>query len=241
MKTTISKIAVLLFLATLTTSCFVDGFNKINGDRNVITEERSVTESFTKVRTSSGIDVYITQGDKEEITIEADENLHRHIKTEIENGTLKIYSKRNIWRAKARKVHVTVKTIEGITATSGSDVYSENTLKSDTFKASTSSGADMKLSIDANSVTSKSTSGSDLKLLGKAEEYSASASSGSSTNSFGLHSKNVTVRVSSGADINVYASNSIDAKASSGGDIDYKGNPEKVNKRKSSGGSISSY
>ena len=43
----------------------------------------------------------------------------------------------------------------------------------------------------------------------------------------------------SGADINVYASESLNAKATSGGDVDFRGNPKNVDKKESSGGDIS--
>lgn len=241
MKTTISKIIAVLFLATITTSCVIDGFNRIKGNRNVTVENRRVSNDFTKIKVSNGLDVYITEGNSVKVTVEADENLHEVIRTEVRNGVLKIYSERNIWRAKSQKVYITTHQLEGIKATSGSDVYSENTLTGNAMEVETSSGADMSLRLDVNSVTSHSSSGSGLKLTGNATNYTASASSGSSTKSYGLKSKEVTVKASSGADIDVYAMESIDARASSGGDVDYRGNPKRVNKKSSSGGSISSH
>ena len=49
----------------------------------------------------------------------------------------------------------------------------------------------------------------------------------------------ITAKVSSGASISVHASESIDGKASSGGGISFEGNPEKITRKTSSGGSIS--
>ena len=239
MNTTISKIIAVLFLSTFATSCVIDGFNRIKGDRNVTVEKRNISKDYSKIKISNGLDVYITQGNKVSVTVEADENLHDVIKTEVRNGVLKIYSERNIWRAKAQKIYITTHPIEAIKATSGSDVYSENTLTGDNLEIETNSGADMSLRLNVHSVVSSSSSGSDLKLVGNATNYTAIATSGSSTKSYGLKSKNVTVKATSGADIDVYAIESINAKANSGGDVDYKGTPT-INKNKaSSGGSIS--
>ena len=239
MKTISLKLTVILFTAIFISSCGVDMFNRIDGNRNVVTKKRKLNDEFTAVKVSTGIDLYITQGNRTSLTVEADENLHDIIMTEVENGLLKIYSEKNIWRAKARKVYLTVTTLEELTATSGSDVYTENTITANDFKVSVSSGADARISVQAGSVTSSASSGSDLKITGESENHMSKATSGSSINAFGLESKNVTVKVSSGADINVFASESIDAKASSGGDIDYRGNPKKINKKTSSGGSVS--
>lgn len=241
MKLKLHKIAVALFITTVLTSCGADIFNRVNGNGNVITEKRKINTDFTSVKVTSGIDLYITQGTKVSLTVEADENLQDLITTKVDNGQLKIYTEKNIWRSKARKVHLTITNIEELVATSGSDAYTENTLKATNFKISTTSGADAKISINATTVNSSATSGSDLIISGKTENHTSKATSGSSIKSYKLESKNTTARATSGADIDIYASEYLDAKATSGGDIDYKGNPKKMNTKTSSGGSISEH
>ena len=240
MKTTITKLTVILFISAFISSCSVDMFNKVEGNRNVISKKRKVGTDFTKVKVSTGLDLYIKQGNKTSLTIDADENLHDIIMTEVEGSTLKIYTEKNIWRAKSRKVYLTVTAVEGIKATSGSDVFSEGVIKATNLDLSTSSGADMRIEIEAENVTTKSSSGSGLRVKGTADNHESSASSGSSISAYGLKAKDVTAKASSGADISVYASESINARASSGGDIRYKGSPETIEKKSSSGGGISS-
>ena len=239
MKIANHKILTLLFVTTLFSSCAVDLFNRVSGNRNVVTEDRSTKEYFTKIKVSTGLDLYVSQGSKNQITVEADENLQDIIVTEVNDGILKIYSEKNIWRAKARKIYVTIKNLEAITATSGSDVYTNETLKVNNLNISATSGADIHISVDANTIETAATSGSDIEISGVSNNHISKATSGASIDAYQLRSKNVTVRVTSGADINVYASESIDAKATSGGDIDIKGSPKKVNKKTSSGGSVS--
>jgi hypothetical protein len=239
MKTPIKKVLTLLFIATLFSSCAIDMLNRVSGNRNVVTENRSIKEDFTRVRVSTGIDLHISQGSKNKIVVEADENLQEIIITEVDNGVLKIYSEKNIWRAKSRKVYVTIKTLEAIAATSGADVYAEETLKVNNLKTSATSGAGINISVDANTIETSATSGADIEISGIANNHISKATSGASIDAYQLRSKNVTARVTSGADINVFASESIDAKATSGGDIDFKGSPKQVDKKSSSGGSIS--
>lgn len=241
MKTIITKAFALLFIASITTSCMLEGFNSVTGNRNVVTEERNITEKFDKIKVGQGIEVYITQESKTSVVVKADENLHRLIETEVKNGVLKISSKRNIRRAKSKRVYVSNAYINGITATSGSDAYTEDVITADTFEAHVSSGADARIHVNADTVNSSSSSGADLKIKGNANYHNTKASSGSSIKAYGLHSKNVTAKANSGAAIDVYASESLTAKANSGGDIDFRGNPKTIDKRKSSGGSISSH
>ncbi|AUC85032.1 DUF2807 domain-containing protein [Polaribacter sp. ALD11] len=239
MKKSINQFLIVLFIATIFTSCGVDMLNKVNGNRNVVVKERKPQDNFSGIKVSTGIDLYISQGNKNAITVEADENLHDLIITEVNDGVLKIYTDKNIWRAKARKVYVTVENLTLLKATSGSDVYSETSIKTNEISISATSGADIKIEVEAESVETNATSGSDIEIYGTTVNHASNATSGSSIDAYNLKSENVIVKATSGADINIYASKKIDAKATSGGDVDFKGNPTTVNKKSSSGGSVS--
>ena len=241
MKTLISKAFVFLIITTLTTSCMIDGISSVSGNRNVIKETRKINDDFTKIEVGQGIQLYVTQSNDLSLVVKADENLHKLIKTEVRNGVLKISSRKNIRRAKSKKIYLSAPTINSIKASSGSDVTTQNVINADTFDAHVSSGADARIEVNAETVNSSSSSGADLRIKGNANYYTAKASSGASIRAYDLRSKNANVKVSSGANIDVYVTETLDAKASSGGDIDYRGNPKKIAKRKSSGGSISSY
>ena len=239
MKNSISKIIAILFLGTVFTSCSAEMFNSVNGNRNVITKNRKTSNKFNGIKVSTGIDLYLNQGYKNKVTVEADENLHDIIITEVNDGVLKIYSEKSIWKAKARKVYVTIKDLTLLKATSGSNVYGKGIIKTNEISISSTSGADIKITVNATSVETNSTSGSDIRIAGTTINHASSATSGASIDAYELESKNVIVNATSGADINIYASEKLDAKANSGGDIDYKGNPKSVNKNSSSGGDIS--
>lgn len=239
MKTFTKQLAIILFIATIFTSCGVDMFNRIEGNRNVLVEERKPQDTFSSVKVSAGIDLYVSEENTNSITIEADENLHENIITEVENGVLKVYPKKYIHRAKAKKVYVTAAVFNSISATSGSSVYSENTLNSKEISFSATSGADIKVRVNSESIETRTTSGSDIKISGITKNHASSATSGSSIDAFNLKSANVIANATSGANINVYASQKIEGNATSGADIDFKGNPKNVSRRTSSGGSVS--
>ena len=257
MKQRMIKITAFLFLATRS-SCGIDMLNRIEGNKNVISINRDISKDFTKVKVSAGIELIIDQGSEVSLTVEADENLHDIIITEVEDGKLKIYTEKNIWKSASKKVYLTVNTLEELKASSGSNVITSTILKATDLNvgsssgarlaieviavnltSSTSSGASANIEVNANNVVSSSSSGSNMKIKGKTNIHETSASSGSSINANNLLSKNVTAKVSSGASISVHATKSIDGKASSGGGISFEGNPEKITRKTSSGGSIS--
>lgn len=226
--TTIIKLVIASVLSLLMSSCTMSFGVKGNG--NVKTVQRDMSGTYDEIEVSKGLDVYLTQSDTESISVQADENLHDIIITKIEGNVLKIYADSNISFSESRKVMVSFKTITRISAASGSDVYSTNTIQVDELSLETNSGSDMKLDVNAQSVTCSSSSGSDLKLSGSAVSLIAEASSGSDINAKELSSETSRVTAESGADITVNSSKELYAKTASGGDIRYAGNPLKVEK-----------
>jgi hypothetical protein len=210
----------------------------VDGNREVVIADRNISEDFKTIKVSQGLDLYITQSNSVSLSVEADENLHDLIMTKVENDVLRIYTTENIRRAASKKIMLNISDISAINATSGSDVYSTNTIEVDELELSTTSGADMELTVNTRKLVCNSTSGSDINLSGKTQILNASATSGSDIDATSLSSEISDVKATSGADISVNTSKELTAKATSGGDIRYSGDPEKVNKSDTSAGSV---
>ena len=238
---TSTKIIVALLVSFMLVSCqFNGGFNfGVKGNGNVVKEDRIISDNFNSIEVSRGMDVYLTQGNTVGILVEADENLHDIIITEVEYNILKIYADENISSSKAKKVFVNFKDIQNIKSTSGSDVYSTNLIKTESIKLSTTSGSDMELELEADVIECESTSGSDLRLAGTANKLYAKATSGSDIKARDLRVGYCKASATSGAGITLNASEELYAKATSGGDIKYYGNPEKITKKDGTSGNIS--
>lgn len=237
--TTLVKYLVATILSLVLFSCNFDmNFIGVKGNGNVTIENRTVNQSFNTIKTSQGLDVYVTQGNDESIAIEADENLHELIRTEVTNNELNIYLDKNIGYASSKKVMVTFKDVSKITSTSGSDVMSTGTIKTDHLELNSSSGSDMELAVITSSLVCNASSGSDLKISGKTNKLIASATSGSDIKAGDLVAETSHASANSGADIVINTSRELIANANSGGDIKYYGNPQTVNKNDGPSGSI---
>ena len=237
MKTTKHVIFLLVSLFWLSSTVFA-----VSGPK---TEFRKV-KSFDGIKVSSGINLFLSMGDEEEVKIVADDNQMDKIITEVKGGTLHIYQKSSGWtglfnwrRLQQAKVYISVKKLNSVDASSGSDVKSMGTLRGDRLEVKSSSGSDVALDIIYKDVYLNSSSGSDIKMRGKAKTVRADASSGSDISARELEATVCHSSASSGADIVVFASGEFYGKASSGADIRYYGNPEIKNIEKSSGGDVS--
>ncbi len=96
----------------------------------------------------------------------------------------------------------------------------------------------MNLDVFAQDLTAKSSSGSQMKLSGKASSLKADASSGSELDAQELLVLNCNAEASSGAEITVNVKQQLESHVSSGGNINYYGDPVSVNKNKSHSGSV---
>ena len=132
-----------------------------------MTKSERNTGSFTGIKVSSGIDVYLKQGDNETVTVEADENLHEYIITEVKGGVLHVYTEVNIRDAERERVYVTMKEINSVETTSAGDVIGETPVKSDEIKLSASSAGDIKLEVYAKEINIDISSSGDMTLTVK--------------------------------------------------------------------------
>ncbi|MGD9930681.1 MAG: head GIN domain-containing protein [Mangrovibacterium sp.] len=209
------------------------------------TQTRSV-ESFSKISVSSGIDLFLTQGNSEAIVVEADPDIIDKIITRVEDGTLRIYIKDNQnwnwgWN-QPRKAYVTFDDLTTLTASAGSDVYSQNAFKLNELDIEASSGSDIKIAnLTAEFVRVRTSSGSDAEVSGKTVDLVADSSSGSDLDCGNLVAEHVEVSASSGSDATVHVTGSLKARASSGADIRYKGSPTQKDIDESSGGDVKNY
>jgi hypothetical protein len=212
-------------------------WKSVEGHGNVVSKERK-TDSFTGLKVSSGIDVYLKQGDNESVTVEADENLHEYILTEVRGGVLNVYSEYNIRHAEKKRVYVTMKEINSVKTTSAGDVTGETPINSDRLELSASSAGDIKLETHTKTINLDISSSGDISLSGETDMLRADLSSAGDLKAYELKAREADISVSSagGADVNV--SERITARASSAGDVNYKGDPKYVDAHSSSAGGI---
>jgi hypothetical protein len=217
--------------------CFAQG-GKVIEDKNA--EKRNVS-GFHAIHVSSGIDLYLTQGSDEAVAVSAsDIEFRDRIKTEVENGVLKIYFDSKgfhwNWGNKKLKAYVSVKSIDGLDASGGSDAYLQGTIQSAKLEVELSGGSDLKGNVDVGDMSITQSGGSDVDIAGTVKNLSVDASGGSDLNSYDLVTDYCKISASGGSDTHITVNKELSAKASGGSDIYYKGTGV-VREVKSSGSS----
>lgn len=230
-------LSFVLIAIILTSGCVINVPNSITGNGNVITKERSVSE-FSGVKVETGIDVYLTQGNDQHVEVEADENLHEWIRTEVNGDVLHIYSEKSIRNAKTKRVNITCKTLNRIDISSAGDVKGQSKFKVDQLDIEMSSAGDLELDVEADRINISLSSAGDADLSGTTNILNVDLSSAGDLNAFDLMAKTGEVTVSSAGNARVYITDEASFRSSSAGNIQYKGEPRLKDINTSSAGSV---
>ena len=99
------KNTALLLLLLVTTLTFAQKKEKIKGSKIVTTSIKEVG-SFDAIEVEDNIEVYLEKGEKNEIKIEADDNIHDIIGTDLKEKTLRLFTTKESTIFKKLAVHV---------------------------------------------------------------------------------------------------------------------------------------
>jgi len=208
----------------------------------VVTQKRNVG-SFKGIQVSGGIDLYLTQGNTESVSISAAEDRQDDIRVDNNGGVIRIYIENSKWgwfkwNNKPVKAYVTVKDFNSISATGGSDVYSEKKLELIKLTIRATGGSDVKLEIDADEIDCSTTGGSDVTLIGNTTVLKASSTGGSDLKANKLRSSFCSVSATGGSDAYVWAEKEISISATGGSDVYISGNARVVKKSVTGGSDV---
>lgn len=201
-------------------------------------EVRSLS-SFKSVKASQAIDVYLKKGDKESARVEATGVDLRDVATEVEGYSLRVRMKDNhTWRKINVKVYVTYVSLEKIAVNSAASVFSEGPIKSNRMDISASSAGSVEVNLECQSITVDTSSAGGVVIEGKTSRLELEASSAGTVDAYNLEAESVNAEVHSAGSAKISVSKELEASASSGGSIKYRGNPSRTNTHSSSGGSV---
>ena len=203
-------------------------------------EKRNVS-GYHAIEISSGIDLYLSQGD-ETVAVSASETKYRdHIKTEVKNGVLKIWYETNSnfnieWGNRKLKAYVSFRSLDKLNGSGGSDIFVEGSIKVNSLSLDVSGGSDFEGKVELNEMKVDASGGSDVKISGTVKTLNIDASGGSDFKGYELTADVCDLEASGGSDIYITINKELSAEASGGSDIYYKGNGT-IKEIKSSGSS----
>lgn len=222
---------VILLAALLAVTACNAGVKVIRGSGNVVTEDRQVS-NFDRIALEGSGEVIVTQGRSESLTVETDDNVMEHVKSEVENRTLTlglvtgIPTGVNVQSTTRLIFYVGVDDLNGLSISGSGDIEAK-TIETERLEASISGSGNVRISNLAAGEVSADISGSgEVDLFGgEAAEQDISISGSGKYLAGDLCGAMVKVSVSGSGEATVCAMDTLDADISGSGNVNYYGQP----------------
>ena len=218
---------IFIVLAFFMGAC---GFN-INvdidqGSGKVITQTRDVT-NFDRVILSGIGDVVVTQGDRDSLEIEAEDNVIPHITSEVKNGTLEIgFNRKTIIPTKSIRFNLTMRNIHGLETKGVSNVRSEK-ISTDALDLGISGTGNIDIqNLTANSTTVNVSGAGNLTADGKVSSQTITLSGAGNYDGEDLESETAEITITGLGKVVVWVTQNLKVTISGTGGVDYYGNPQ---------------
>lgn len=200
---------------------------------------------FTSIDISSGIHAEVTVGGSQSVTADsADQSVIDELRIEVRGSTLhawyewSIFDVFRIGRDRSITLTIAVPSVDALDASAGA-LVNVGGLSGDRVALGASSGASLNAIVTSVSFLDlEASSGAALSASGPCVAADVEVSSGARVTADSLLCTDVDAEASSGAQAKVFASGSVKAEASSGGQVIVHGNPPSVDREASSGGNV---
>jgi Putative auto-transporter adhesin, head GIN domain len=245
MKTLSVMFAALLFLTFSIQA--VQAGEMVQGSGRMTQETRTI-QGIARVDLATIGTLYLTLGDKEELRIEAEDNLLPYLLTAAEGDELVIKTKDNVELKPTQPVrfHLTVKKLNALAASSAGNIEA-GAIKAERFLLVVSSAGNVTLeSLDAPEVaamlnsagnaTIKDLQAKDLRVninssggltieKGEVEKQAVTQTSAGNYNARGLKSRKAQALVNSAGSATLWVTDALTATVNSIGSLSYRGSP----------------
>ncbi|MEL6988822.1 MAG: head GIN domain-containing protein [Bacteroidota bacterium] len=243
-KINFNNLFILALLVFSMSSCSTQ--DRIVGSGPIV-EEAFDMQSFDGIHLDCSADIFVKQGDRQEVVVRGNANIIERLKRDVVNGVWRVDLMRGNYRFNELTIFVTVPNFNSMTIDGSGDVEFEaiNTnamqIKIDgsgdvTFQEGLTTD-ELKILIDGSgniNVRDLNTALTDVRIDGSGELYLAGVSDeakyridgSGDIDAFDLESDHVSVDVDASGDIKVVAKQTLNVVIDASGDVYYKGNPD---------------
>jgi hypothetical protein len=210
----------------------------VNGSGNLVAETREVS-GFDRIDLEVPGDLTIIQGAGESLTIETDDNVMKHVQTEVRGGTLYLSFKRGYSLTDPTRLAFTVGVddLSGVSV-SGSGGIDAERLATDGLEIDVSGSGTVRIgNLTAESLTMSISGSGEVDLAGEVATQNIDISGSGEYQAGDLASESIEIDISGSGNATVWASEILDTSVSGSGTVNYYGRPA-VNSSDSGSGEI---
>ena len=197
-------------------------------------------DPFQELRISGMIDAVLIPSDREEVVFEVRGAKEDLLDIEHRNGELRLSLINRIYEPGIYvRAEIHYKQLDYLRAFAGAEVRSDEPLRGgEKLELRSSAGAEVYLEIAAQKLYVAVSEGGSVALTGSVDDLEVSAQTGGIFDGVNLVSRTVYARAALGGEATVHATERLEARTNTGGEISYRGEPEKIYTKTFLGGNV---
>ncbi len=197
----------------------------IKGEGPVQTETRSVGD-FHAIEMSIAGDVEVSEGETYFVEVQAQGNLLPVLKTEVEDGALKIYFKENVSYSEGVKVRVSAPAFDGFSIGGSGTIRAMTPIRADKMKLEIAGSGDIYIEQGEFGSLSTAIAGSGgINLGGKANSLESDIAGSGDVKAKNLTVNELDVEISGSGSVTCDVTQTLKASIAGSGDVFYSGQP----------------
>lgn len=227
------KLVMVLLLTSLCMACD----KKINGIGPVVITQKEV-EPFSKIKLETDGKVVVRQDAVQSVKIVAQQNIADAIYTVVQNNTLKIYTDKWLSTNEDVTFEIVVPRLEGITLSGSGNLISEGTIKTTELEIEISGSGSTNLDVVTNKLECDISGSGNVAIKGSSNRTEIEISGSGAYKGFECFTTDCKASISGSGIAELTVSGQLDAHISGSGVINYKGQPQKINKSVNGSGKV---
>ena len=225
---------LMLFAVLLLPACVIDiddndfdddGFNNcIRGEGGTVTADLNLNE-FNGIKLEVDAEVFLTQGNNQSVTVEAEDNIIDVLDLDVQNNIWKIEFDQCVRDHDDIRIFITMPNIRFLSITGSGLIRGENNFNVNNIDLRISGSGDMDLALDAANVDARISGSGKMFLEGNTEEFDFSIAGSGDYRAFDLNAERGDIEVTGSGDSEVRVNDFLDIEINGSGDVYYKGFP----------------
>ncbi len=209
----------------------------IDGSGKITTETRTV-EKFSGVELKNAANVYVTQGEIQEVKIEAEDNLIQHITTRVKDDELIIDCDKDINSHEPINVYITVKDLCLLELSGSGNMVTKNEINCEHMTLRLGGSGDMKIVLKSQLLKATLSGSGNMNLTGSASESDLRINGSGNVNAQQMKTFTSSVSITGSGNTKVDVNNELNVNITGSGNVQYVSEPAKMTTKITGSGDV---
>lgn len=196
----------------------------------VIEEVSREVGSFDQIEICGATRVFLQQGDTYSVRVEGEDNMLKHLSTDVKAGILKVKLRNpseylRLQPTESIRVYVTAPKLDRVCVKGAADITSEGVWKSDNLRLQMHGAGEMELVVDVKSLAVSSQGAGHIRVEGRATELNLVIAGVTDFEGEKLKCSDCSVAVTGNGHATLNARSNLKVRVTGTGEVLYHGNP----------------